>query len=62
MKWNISVAGQGGDIDIIVASDKDVKVSPVRQALQDVFGRADVNGMPTQNNIAAQPVGFTAGT
>ncbi|XP_014662244.1 PREDICTED: protein PRRC1-like [Priapulus caudatus] len=52
---------QGGDVDIIVASDKEAKVSPIRQAFQDVFGKADVNGLAADNSIAPQPVGFTAG-
>uniref|UniRef100_A0A1L8DC65 Non-canonical purine NTP phosphatase/PRRC1 domain-containing protein n=1 Tax=Nyssomyia neivai TaxID=330878 RepID=A0A1L8DC65_9DIPT len=43
----------GGDIEIIVASDKDDKVKPCREAFQNVFGRAT-------SNIAAQPVGFEA--
>ena len=32
-------------MDIIVTSTKDVKVSAVRQAFQEVFGRANVQGM-----------------
>ncbi|XP_023241446.1 protein PRRC1-like [Centruroides sculpturatus] len=49
----------GGDISIVVASDKEVKVSPIREAFQHVFGRATVEGIAAQSyNIAAQPVGF----
>ncbi|XP_076226254.1 protein PRRC1-like isoform X2 [Nomia melanderi] len=52
----------GGDVEIIVASDKDVKVSPVRQAFQTVFGKATVTGVAVENStIAAQPIGFAAG-
>ena len=32
----------GGDLDIVVASDKEVKVSAVREAFQTVFGKATV--------------------
>ena len=35
----------GGDVSIVVASDKDVKVNPVRDAFIDVFGRATVKGI-----------------
>lgn len=49
----------GGNISIIVASDKEIKVSPIREAFQYVFGRATVEGLAAQSyNIAAQPVGF----
>ena len=34
----------GGNLDIVVASAKEVKVEPVRQAFQEVFGRATVTG------------------
>ncbi|XP_076283290.1 protein PRRC1-like isoform X2 [Lasioglossum baleicum] len=52
----------GGDVEIIVASDKDVKISSVRQAFQTVFGKATVTGVAVESsNIAAQPVGFAAG-
>ncbi|KZC06578.1 PREDICTED: protein PRRC1-like isoform X2 [Dufourea novaeangliae] len=52
----------GGDVEIIVASDEDVKVSPVRQAFQTIFGKATVTGVPVESStIAAQPVGFAAG-
>lgn len=36
------VLDSGGDIEVVVASDKDVKISPVRQAFQAVFGKATV--------------------
>ncbi|XP_003696279.1 protein PRRC1 isoform X2 [Apis florea] len=52
----------GGDMEIIVASDKDVKISPVRQAFQTVFGKATVTGVSVESSaVAAQPVGFAAG-
>ncbi|XP_055683758.1 protein PRRC1-like [Lutzomyia longipalpis] len=51
----------GGDIEIIVASDKDDKVKPCREAFQTIFGKATVMGLQAQpNGIAAQPVGFEA--
>ncbi|XP_071447011.1 protein PRRC1-like [Hetaerina americana] len=52
----------GGDMDVIVASDKEVKVSPIREAFQTVFGRATVVGVAAQPSVVAtQPVGFLAG-
>ncbi|XP_049831678.1 protein PRRC1-like [Schistocerca gregaria] len=49
----------GGDIDIVVASDKEIKISPVREAFQAVFGKATVTGLPAQAvTVAAQPVGY----
>ena len=53
----------GGDIEIVVASDKDVKVSPVRDSFQTVFGRATVYGVPAfpAVSVATQPVGYAAG-
>jgi non-canonical (house-cleaning) NTP pyrophosphatase len=30
-------------VDIVVASDKEVKLSAVREAFQDVFGKATVS-------------------
>ncbi|CAH1796117.1 unnamed protein product [Owenia fusiformis] len=51
----------GGDVDIMVTSTKEVKVGAVRDAFQLVFGKATVNGMDSQPNIAPQPVGYTAG-
>lgn len=51
----------GGDVDIVVASDKESKVNPIREAFQLVFGRASVRGINAQATIAAQPVGFSAG-
>lgn len=51
----------GGDIDIVVTSDKEVNVEAVREAFQEVFGMAMVTGEPGQSNIAPQPVGYAAG-
>ncbi|GAB6021819.1 hypothetical protein CHUAL_004393 [Chamberlinius hualienensis] len=52
----------GGDIHVTVASDKEVKVQPIREAFQTVLGRATfVQGLAVQASIAAQPVGFSAG-
>ena len=38
----------GGDITIVVASDKEVKVQPVREAFQKVLGRATIYGIPAK--------------
>lgn len=51
----------GGDIDIVVTSDKEMHVEAVRDAFQDIFGMAMVTGEPGQSNIAPQPVGYAAG-
>ncbi|RXN13926.1 PRRC1-like protein [Labeo rohita] len=51
----------GGDVDIVVTSDKEVKVAAVRDAFQEVFGLAMVTGEAGQSNIAPQPVGYAAG-
>jgi len=52
----------GGDLSVVVASDKNSKVMPIQDAFWDVFGRATVEGVKAQpSSMAAQPVGFTAG-
>ncbi|KAM3600107.1 uncharacterized protein V6R79_017750 [Siganus canaliculatus] len=51
----------GGDIDIVMTSDKEVNVAAVRDAFQEIFGMAMVTGEPGQSNIAPQPVGYAAG-
>ncbi|GJQ80805.1 hypothetical protein Trydic_g9395 [Trypoxylus dichotomus] len=52
----------GGDLDILVASQQEIKVSAIREAFQSVFGKATISGMSAQaTNIAPQPVGFAAG-
>lgn len=52
----------GGDINVIVASGNEDKISAVREAFQSVFGKAIVQGMAVQSSsIAPQPVGFSAG-
>uniref|UniRef100_A0A6A7FTG4 Protein PRRC1-like isoform X2 n=1 Tax=Hirondellea gigas TaxID=1518452 RepID=A0A6A7FTG4_9CRUS len=50
----------GGDLDLVVASDKEVKVSPVREAFQHVFGKATVSGQApaASSEVAQQPVGI----
>lgn len=51
----------GGDMDIVVASDKEVKVGAIREAFQISFGKATVCGMKAEaQGVAAQPVGFEA--
>jgi len=53
----------GGDVEIVVASEADSKVVPVKEAFQKVFGRATVVGMKPHPSgaIAEQPVGYAAG-
>ena len=51
----------GGDVDIVVTSDKEAVVDAVRAAFQEVFGMAMVTGDPGVSNIAPQPVGYAAG-
>ncbi|XP_075981508.1 protein PRRC1-like [Anticarsia gemmatalis] len=51
----------GGDMLVVVASDKEVKIAPVRQAFQSVFAKANVIGYAAQSDVtAAQPVGYAA--
>uniref|UniRef100_A0A6M2DKF4 Protein prrc1-like isoform x1 polistes canadensis n=1 Tax=Xenopsylla cheopis TaxID=163159 RepID=A0A6M2DKF4_XENCH len=51
----------GGDLELVVASDKEVKISPIREAFQMTFGKATVSGLQAQSTIiAAQPVGLDA--
>lgn len=40
----IAISDSGGNLDVVVASAKEVKVAAVRQAFQEVFGRATVIG------------------
>ncbi|XP_053705131.1 protein PRRC1 [Synchiropus splendidus] len=51
----------GGDIDIVVSTDKETNVDAVRDAFQEVFGMAMVTGEPGPSNIAPQPLGYTSG-
>jgi len=52
----------GGSVEIVVASDKEDKVFPLREAFQQVFGKATVYGLPSKSiSIAEQPVGFASG-
>lgn len=57
----VCVSESGGDVDIVVTSDKEVKVGAVRDAFQEVFGLAMVTAEAGQSNIAPQPVGYAAG-
>ncbi|XP_068944277.1 protein PRRC1 [Petaurus breviceps papuanus] len=50
-----------GELDIVVTSNKEVKIAAVRDAFQEVFGLAVVTGEAGQSNIAPQPVGYAAG-
>ncbi|XP_051154287.1 protein PRRC1-like isoform X2 [Leptopilina boulardi] len=48
-------------IYIFVASDKEVKVSSIREAFQTVFGKATVTGISvTVTTVASQPIGFNS--
>uniref|UniRef100_A0A8C8R9Q5 Proline rich coiled-coil 1 n=1 Tax=Pelusios castaneus TaxID=367368 RepID=A0A8C8R9Q5_9SAUR len=51
----------GGELDIVVTSNKEVKVAAIRDAFQEVFGMATVTGEAGMSNIAPQPVGYAAG-
>ncbi len=57
----VFVSESGGDVDVVVTSDKEVKVAAVRDAFQEVFGLAMVTGEASQSNIAPQPLGYAAG-
>ena len=37
------ISDSGGDIEIIVASDKEIKISPIREAFQATFGKATIS-------------------
>ena len=51
----------GGDIEVVLASDKDDKITPIRESFQQVFGKATVYGLPAKcSSIAEQPVGFAS--
>ena len=52
----------GGDVEVVVTSDKEDKVGPIREAFQAVFGQATVYGLASKCvSIAEQPVGFASG-
>ncbi|XP_015117323.1 protein PRRC1 isoform X2 [Diachasma alloeum] len=52
----------GGDVEVVVASNKEIKVSPVREAFQGVFGKATVSGVAVDTSaVPKTPVGFDAG-
>ena len=47
---------------MVVSSDKEDKVVPIREAFQAVFGKATVTGRAGRVlSIAEQPVGFASG-
>ncbi|XP_027725022.1 protein PRRC1 [Vombatus ursinus] len=50
-----------GELDIVVTSNKEVKIAAIRDAFQEVFGLAVVTGEAGQSNLAPQPVGYAAG-
>uniref|UniRef100_A0A1B6MA66 Non-canonical purine NTP phosphatase/PRRC1 domain-containing protein n=1 Tax=Graphocephala atropunctata TaxID=36148 RepID=A0A1B6MA66_9HEMI len=54
---------KSGDYEVIVASDKEVKISPVREAFQNIFGsRVNIRGLAADaKGMAEQPVGFEGG-
>lgn len=39
---DVLISDSGGDVEIIVASNKEFKISPIREAFQGVFGKATV--------------------
>ncbi|XP_074650407.1 protein PRRC1-like [Tubulanus polymorphus] len=51
----------GGDIDIVITSEQETKVSAVREAFQTVFGKATVRPQASHVTTAPQPVGYTSG-
>lgn len=61
LKFLLVSVESGGELDIVVTSNKEVKVAAVRDAFQEVFGLAVVVGEAGQSNIAPQPVGYAAG-
>ena len=49
-------------MEVVVASDKEDKVVPIRESFQAVFGKATVYGLASKCvSIAEQPVGFASG-
>ncbi|CAH0392534.1 unnamed protein product [Bemisia tabaci] len=60
MKEFLSLA-PGNELEIVVASDKEVKISPIREAFQNIVGKVNVRGVSSQpEGVASQPVGFEA--
>lgn len=43
--WFVLIPGTGGDIYVVVTSEKENKVGAIREAFQTVFGKAIVRGM-----------------
>lgn len=37
-KSSVAASSRPGDYEVIVASDKEVKISPIREAFQSIFG------------------------
>ncbi|CAG9802617.1 unnamed protein product [Chironomus riparius] len=53
-----SILHSGGNIEVIVASNNEDKIDPVREAFQGIFKKATIYGRGSHSIIAAQPVGF----
>ena len=49
----VLVADSGGDVCVVVASTKEVKVGAVRQAFQEILGHATVYGQVRSNPEAS---------
>ncbi|XP_046752839.1 protein PRRC1-like [Diprion similis] len=50
------------EIEVVVASDKDIKIGPIQDAFEAVFGQVKVSGVASEcSKVAVQPVGFAAG-
>lgn len=41
--FDIWISDSGGDCEVIVATNEEIKISPVREAFQSVFGKATVS-------------------
>lgn len=56
-------SGGFSDVEILVASDKESKVNPIKDGFTRIFGSSTtVYGVPSQSqSVAAQPLGFSAG-
>lgn len=54
------IGGNKPEITVIVASDKEIKISPVREAIQALFPSSSVHGIGVHPRCASQPVGFEA--
>ena len=57
----INLGNVTGDIELIVASTKEPKIGPIREAFQQSFARLNVFGIDAQPmTIAPQPVGYSS--